>query len=117
VSYLLFLDPNHYWVPNFWPMLPEVRPFRICVSIFAVDLPPLSQILRDVVVYARMVPLPEVSFLVARLQHRPLTITTLTFPVKRSDNNKRSMDADKTSAALTFRRNSPKYLSSLKLSG
>jgi hypothetical protein len=73
--------------------------------------------MRDLVVYARTLPLPEVSFLVARLQHAPILHTTLTFRVKRSDISKRSMDADNTSAALTFRRNSLKYLSSLKLSG
>jgi len=38
-------------------MLPEVGTFRICTPTFAVDLPPLSQILRDVVVYDRTVPL------------------------------------------------------------
>jgi hypothetical protein len=83
----------------------------------AVNLPPLSQILRDLVVYARTAPLPKISFLVARLQHAPILHHNAHLPVKRSDNSKRSMDADKTSAAFTFRRNSPKYLSSLKLSG
>jgi hypothetical protein len=73
--------------------------------------------LRDVVVYARTVPLPEVTFLVARLQHAPVLHHNAHLPCEASDNNKRSMDADKTSAALTFRRNSPKYFSSLKLSG
>jgi len=29
VGYLLFLDPNHYWVPHFWPMFPEVGFFKI----------------------------------------------------------------------------------------
>src|SRR6266705_1922361 len=38
----------------------------------AVDLPSLSQVMRDLVVYARTVPLPEVSFLVARLQYAPI---------------------------------------------
>ena len=36
---------------------------------------------------------------------------TMTRPVNRSDSNKRSMDADNTSAALTFRLNSPNSLS------
>ena len=37
-------------------------------------------------------------------------------PVKCSDRSNRSMDADNTSADFTFRRNSPKSLSSLMLS-
>jgi hypothetical protein len=71
--------------------------------------------LRHLVVYARTRPLPEVSFLVARLQHSRFCITTLTFPVNRSDRSNRSMDADNTSADFTFLRNSPKFLSSLML--
>ena len=47
---------------------------------------------------------------------RPFCITTLTLPVNRSDNSNRSMDADSTSADFTFRRNSPKTLSSFELS-
>ena len=43
-------------------------------------------------------------------------MTTLTFPVKQSDNNKRSMEVAGTSAAFPFRLNSPKFRSSLQLS-
>lgn len=48
---------------------------------------------------------------------RPFCITTLTRPVKRSESNNCSIDADNTSASRTFRRNSPKFLSSIELSG
>jgi hypothetical protein len=58
----------------------------------------------------------EVAFLVARLEHAPFCMTTITRPVKPSDISSRSMDADNTSADFTFLRNSPKVFSSSKLS-
>ena len=65
------------WIPRYLgaplpPMLPQVGLSELYVTIFAVRLPPLSQLLRDLVVYARAIPLPEIPFFVARLQYAPI---------------------------------------------